>query len=142
MTMMRINNRAWNECEGHELDEIECWAILGRHTTARLAITQEEELDILPVRYVLDGRWIVVPIPPRLELDTISLGQLAFEVNEEVGDGQCSVVVRGSAFDITGGLDEASLRERRIGLASLGYKPDTRLIRIVPRIVRGRRMAA
>src|SRR5579863_542402 len=134
-----VNDDTWNDCGGDELDEIECSAILARHATGRLAITEEGELDILPVRYVLDGKWIVVLVPSGLRVDKINLGHLALEVDEVDSDGERSVIVRGSASVITDGLDEASVRERRITLDQFGCTPNMRLIRIVPRIVQGAR---
>jgi len=119
-----------------ELDEIECSAILERHSTGRLAILEDGELDIFPVEYALDGKWIIFRVPSRLNLDRVNLNQLALEVDEIAEDGECSVVARGSAFEITRGLDGASIRERRLAVALTNE--NSRLVRIVPQVLKGR----
>ncbi|MGA8295779.1 MAG: pyridoxamine 5'-phosphate oxidase family protein [Acidimicrobiales bacterium] len=124
------------------IDELECTAILARHDTGRLAIVERDELDIFPVRYVVDGHWAIVTVPPEIDLSHASLERLALEVDEIDGDGERTIVVHGSGRDITASLDETSIRERSIAHEHESTRGKARAIRIVPRVISGRETPA
>lgn len=141
MTMTRTKEGATgirDESATEELDEIECTAILARHSTAHLALFGGDQLELFPVQYAVDGKWLVFRLPPVLDHDRANFGQLVLEVDEADGDGERFVVVHGSASEITDGLDEASVRERRIAPGPPTDEHTTRWLRIVPRDVTGR----
>ncbi len=121
------------------IDELECTAILARHDIGRLAIVGRDELDIFPVRYVVDGRWAIVTVPPEIELSRGSLERIALEVDEIDGDGERTIVIHGSGRDISASLDETSIRERTI---ASGEAQAARAIRIIPRLITGRETPA
>lgn len=124
------------------IDELECTAILARHDVGRLAIVEGDELDIFPVRYVVDGHWAIVSIPPEIDLSHASLERLALEVDEIDGDGERTIVIHGSGRDITASLDETSVRERTVAQRHEGALGAARAIRIIPREITGRETPA
>lgn len=124
------------------IDELECTAILARHDVGRLAIVEGDELDIFPVRYVVDGHWAIVSIPPEIDLSHASLERLALEVDEIDGDGERTIVIHGSGRDITASLDETSVRERTVAQRHEGRLGATHAIRIIPREITGRETPA
>ncbi|HVC26265.1 MAG TPA: pyridoxamine 5'-phosphate oxidase family protein [Acidimicrobiales bacterium] len=125
-----------------ELSRDECMAVLGYHRFGRLAVVEEGQPDIFPVNYALDGDRIVFITRPGTKLEHASLDRVAFEVDEFGPEGQTatSIVVKGTAFEITGALDEASERERALVVPTWVHPDEVHWVRIVPREVTGRRV--
>ncbi|MGB9111696.1 MAG: pyridoxamine 5'-phosphate oxidase family protein [Acidimicrobiales bacterium] len=124
------------------IDELECTAILARHDVGRLAILEDDELDIFSVHYAVDGHWAIVSLPPEIDLSHTSLDRVALSVDEIDGEGERTIVIQGSGRDITAGLDETSIRERTIADRHQGELGATRAIRVIPRLVSGRETPA
>lgn len=124
------------------IDELECTAILARHDVGRLAIVEDDEIDIFPVRYTVDGHWAIVSVPPEIELSHASLEHIALEVDEIDGDGERTIVIHGCGRDITASLDQTSVRERTIAQEREGLVHATHAIRIIPRQITGRETPA
>ncbi len=125
-----------------ELSRDECLAILGYHRFGRLAVVEEGQPDVFPVNYALDGDRIVFVTRPGTKLEHAGLDRVAFEVDEfaSEGDSATSVVVKGTAFEITGALDEASVRERSLVVPTWVLPDEVHWVRIVPRDISGRRV--
>jgi nitroimidazol reductase NimA-like FMN-containing flavoprotein (pyridoxamine 5'-phosphate oxidase superfamily) len=124
------------------IDELECTAILARHDVGRLAIVEGNELDIFPVRYVVDGHWAIVSVPPEVDLSQASLDRLALEVDEIDGDGERTIVIHGSGRNITASLDETSVRERTSVESTEEAASGAHAVRIIPRLISGRETPA
>jgi hypothetical protein len=124
------------------IDELECTAILARHDVGRLAIVGDDELDIFPVHYVVDGHWAIVSVPPEIDLSHVSMERVALEVDEVDGDGERTIVIHGLGRDITASLDETSIRERTIAQVQQATAGKARSIRIIPRQITGRETPA
>ncbi|MGF1599387.1 MAG: pyridoxamine 5'-phosphate oxidase family protein [Acidimicrobiales bacterium] len=126
-----------------ELNEDQCWPLLARKQVGRLAIALNNEPDIFPVNYRLDGETIVVKTAPGLKLAAAILGNgVAFEVDalDETTRTGWSIVVRGQATEIES-LDEI-LDADRLLLEPWARGHKNRYIRIVPSAVTGRSLPA
>jgi hypothetical protein len=77
------------------------------------------------------------------KLTHASLDPVAFEIDAtDPGSGEgWSVVVKGTARDISTALDDASERERLLPLGSLGAAEGLHWLRIVPKEITGRKFS-
>ncbi|MCL4423370.1 MAG: pyridoxamine 5'-phosphate oxidase family protein [Actinobacteria bacterium] len=129
-----------------ELDETECWALLGSQQVGRLAVSTEEGPAIFPVNYLTDGEAIVFRTDPGTKLLNASLSRVAFEVDkidEERMEG-VSVVVEGDGYDITDAADERSVRMRSLPCRPWVGEPGhlSHWVLVNPRSITGRRLVA
>jgi nitroimidazol reductase NimA-like FMN-containing flavoprotein (pyridoxamine 5'-phosphate oxidase superfamily) len=127
---------------GEQLTRAECLEILGRHGLGRLAVAESGQPDIFPVNYAMDGDRVVFRSFEGTKLDHASLDRVAFEVEEFEGDGvtACSVVVKGTAREITDAIDAASERERKLDVPSWVSSQEMHWVRIVPTEITGRQV--
>lgn len=125
-----------------ELARDECLRILASHRFGRLAVVEDGQPDVFPVNYALDGDRVVFVTRPGTKLEHAGLDRVAFEVDEFASEGAsaASVVVKGTAFEITGALDDASVRERALVVPTWVVPDDLHWVRIVPREITGRRV--
>jgi len=81
-----------------ELSDLECWEVLRRNELGRLAFHLLDEVDIVPVNYVVDGRTLLFRTAEGSKLLGVVLNaNVAFEVEEVGSETARSVVVRGEA---------------------------------------------
>lgn len=121
-----------------ELDEDACWALLGRGTLGRLAVTLQGQPDIFPVNYVLDGARVLFRTAPGSKLAELSVNpQVAFEVDEYDDTFAASVVLKGVAerIELQREIDEADALALAPWIPTLKY----RWVRIAPTVLTGRR---
>lgn len=120
----------------------ECLAHLGAGHVGRLAVNNGGQPEIFPVNYVLDGERVVIRTGEGTKLTHASLDRVAFEIDaaDAAGEGW-SVVVKGTAREITTALDDISEHERQLPLAPLGATDGLHWVRIVPREITGRRLS-
>lgn len=125
-----------------ELTREQCLDVLARHGFGRLAVVDGGQPNIFPVNYALDGDRIVFCSVAGSKLDHASLDRVAFEVEEFDDDGEsaCSVVVKGTAREITEAIDAASERERRLTVPTWMSHDDLHWVRVVPMEITGRQM--
>jgi len=127
-----------------ELPLSECLDLLGISSLGRLGVVVDGHPEIFPVNHVLDPvtGCIVVPTNARTKLDAALAGPVAYEVDGLASDGRSgwSVVVLGEAEQII----DFHERSRAAGLRFVlwGTGPSTVWVRIVPRRITGRRIAA
>ncbi len=123
-----------------ELTHAECLEHLRLGGVGRLACASDGQPEIFPVDFVLDGDRVVIRTDAGTKLAHATLDRVAFEVDGRSLDdrGWWSVVVKGTAREITTALDDASVRERLLPLAPAGASPGDHWIRIVPREITGR----
>jgi nitroimidazol reductase NimA-like FMN-containing flavoprotein (pyridoxamine 5'-phosphate oxidase superfamily) len=123
------------------LAENECLLLLGRSSVGRLAVIGDDGADLFPVNFRRAGRSIVFRTDEGTKLGLVASGPpVAFEVDEydtrtHVG---WSVVVRGSAHDVTEAEAPEALRKLRVQPWATG--PKARYVRIVPERIEGRRI--
>jgi nitroimidazol reductase NimA-like FMN-containing flavoprotein (pyridoxamine 5'-phosphate oxidase superfamily) len=125
-----------------ELTRAECLDILGRHGFGRLAVVEEGQPAIFPINYVLDGDRVVFRSAAGSKLDHSSLDRVAFEVDEFDDDlaSACSVLVKGTAREITEAIDAQSRRERDLAVSSWMPPGELHWVRIVPHEITGRQV--
>lgn len=131
---------------GNELEKLsdeECWWHLAEKTVGRLAVSVANRPDIFPVNYRLDGETIVVKTAPGFKLAAATLGNgVAFEVDQldETERTGWSVVVHGQATEVERLEDLLDADDLHVEPWAGGTK--NHYIRIHPKIVSGRRIAA
>ncbi len=124
-----------------ELDEAECWRLLGQSEFGRLAVSIAGKPDVFPVNYRVDGKSILVNTAAGLKLAASVLGTaVSFEVDALDDVRQCgwSVVVRGPAVEIEGSEERQAAEDQE--LIPWAGGPKDRYLRIVPDHVTGRRL--
>ncbi|OYO17334.1 pyridoxamine 5'-phosphate oxidase [Enemella dayhoffiae] len=101
-----------------ELDESECWRLLGSQQVGRLATGAQPRPEIFPVNFVLDEGSIVFRTAPGNKLITLVINnQVAFEVDEYAAEASgWSVVCHGRAAIV----EDAERIDR---IAGLGLQP-------------------
>jgi nitroimidazol reductase NimA-like FMN-containing flavoprotein (pyridoxamine 5'-phosphate oxidase superfamily) len=122
----------------------QCLSLLRTESVGRIAVVSEDGQPIIfPVNYALEGDTIVVRTDEGTKLDSAALSRVAFEVDKiEDPTKAWSVLVRGTAFEITHGVDEASERLRSLPLDTWAPGPKLHWIKIVPKMITGRRLRA
>ena len=123
-----------------ELDEVECWRLLGGKSIGRLAVAIKGQPDIFPVNYGVLDRQLIVRTNPGLKLAASTLGRgVAFEVDDLDEDNHLgsSVVVKGMAEEIERVEDVLDANDLLIEPWDPTGK--SRFVRITPTTVSGRR---
>jgi nitroimidazol reductase NimA-like FMN-containing flavoprotein (pyridoxamine 5'-phosphate oxidase superfamily) len=117
----------------------ECRKLLASKTFGRLAVIIDSQPEVFPVnyRYVADA--IIFVTDEGSKLRGADLAPVTFEIDDVDPDGRggWSVVVKGTAHDITTALDNTSVSMRALDVESI--RGGARLVRIVPRQITGRR---
>ncbi|MFS0854589.1 pyridoxamine 5'-phosphate oxidase family protein [Microbacterium sp. 179-I 3D4 NHS] len=121
------------------LSESECWTLLAIPGLARLAFLQADGMpDIRPVNHLAYDRSLYLRTAPDAKLLALAdAPDVALEIDGEDGTGYWSVIVRGTAAQVT---SEAELQ--RAAVAALeSWTPGLKqfVVRISPRTVTGRR---
>ncbi len=123
-----------------ELDEAECWRLLGSVEVGRLAMTAAGDIDIFPVNFVVDGKTVVFRSAAGTKLFEIVLGgRLAFETDGyEPEHGRAwSVVVKGHGEMIDRWGEVYAAQE--LPIVPWHPSPKERFVRVYPSSVTGRR---
>jgi uncharacterized protein len=121
-----------------ELDEQQCWELMGGATLGRLALCVAGEVDIYPVNYYADGTSILFRTAPGTKLLELTVHDaVAFETDGYTEREAWSVVAHGRAGELESQsdirtADEAPLRP---WIPTLKY----RYVRIIPERMTGRR---
>lgn len=111
-----------------DLSREESEALLGRNHVGRIAFSFHDSVDIRPIHYVFDQKWIFGRTSPGDKLVTLRHNQwIAFEVDEVQGalDWK-SVVVRGTFYQLR---NEGSVHDVRLYDAGINairsFAPDS-----------------
>ena len=96
-----------------DLSREESEALLSRNHVGRIAFSFHDSVDIRPIHYVFDRKWIFGRTSPSDKLVTLRHNQwIAFEVDEVQGPLDWkSVVVRGTFYPLT---NEGSVHDVRL----------------------------
>jgi nitroimidazol reductase NimA-like FMN-containing flavoprotein (pyridoxamine 5'-phosphate oxidase superfamily) len=130
------------KAEVEEIPAAECLALLRTKSIGRLVVVVADEPDIFTVNYRLDGDAVVIRTLYGLKLMQAVLHRVAFEV-DEIDDSRregWSVVVKGIGDDATDDLAGRISNEGPDALEPWVPGVRDRWIRIVPRVVTGRRI--
>jgi uncharacterized protein len=121
-----------------ELNDQQCWDLLGSSSLGRLALCVAGEVDIFPVNYHADGTSILFRTAPGTKLLGLTIHDaVAFETDGYTEEEAWSVVAHGHAREIESqseiqAADEAPLRP---WIPTLKY----RYVSIAPDRITGRR---
>jgi len=123
------------------LTEAQCRDLIASRDIGRIAFSIGDELEIFPVNYAADGSVIVFRTAVDGKLRNAVMRRVAFEVDgwdPDTGVGW-SVVVKGTAQEVTHGIDPfaAALRERPVYPLAPGEREEW--IAVYPSEVSGRR---
>jgi nitroimidazol reductase NimA-like FMN-containing flavoprotein (pyridoxamine 5'-phosphate oxidase superfamily) len=124
------------------LTRAECLELLATADFGRVAVVADGQPLIFPVNFVLDGERVVFRTDPGTKLEHASIGRVAFEVDNvdhERHEGW-SVVVLGTALELTDALDDASVREQALPLRPWAGGAKDHWIRIAEPRFSGRRV--
>ena len=125
-----------------EIPAEECLLLLGMKSVGRLIVVVADEPDAFPVNYVVDGTDVVFRTAYGLKLMQSVLQRVAFEVDEidEVRHEGWSIVLRGVAEEMTEDFAGRSSQQRDDVLTAWPKGAKDRWIRVIPRIMTGRRL--
>jgi nitroimidazol reductase NimA-like FMN-containing flavoprotein (pyridoxamine 5'-phosphate oxidase superfamily) len=124
------------------LSEEDCVSLLTAHHFGRLGVVSDGSPLIFPVNYLFDQGRIAVRTDPGTKLTAGNLAKVSFEI-DAVDDGArtgWSVLVLGTAYDVTDSIDEISSNIRRFPVDTWAPGARTRWIRIEPTSISGRRI--
>lgn len=120
------------------LSEEECWNLLARGELGRLAVAVNDEPEIFPVNYVVDGPRVLFRTAPGSKLAELAVNpHVAFEVDEYDDTFGASVVLKGVAerLELQVEIDAADALPLTPWIPTLKY----RWVRITPVSLTGRR---
>jgi uncharacterized protein len=105
--------------EVEELSREECEQLLASQSLGRIAIVVDGRPQIFPVNYVFEDEVVVFRTSWGLKVDRSPLTPVAFETDmvDTVAGEAWSVVVHGTAQDITAAIDSLSVRLRHLAVA-------------------------
>ncbi len=120
-----------------ELTDVECWDLLDGCELGRLAFRLVDEVHLVPLNYVVEGRTLLFRTAPGSKLFAAALeSDAAFEIDHHERDSAWSVVVRGALRRLT------DLEAHRIdGATSVPWVPTQKaeVVELAPVAVTGRR---
>lgn len=122
------------------LTDDECWALLGKASVGRLAVTIADKPDIFPINYVVDGNCLLFKSAAGTKLAaSVLLHHIAFEIDgyEPQQRTAWSVVVKGRAH-LVENYEELFAAED-LPLFPWAAHPKPNFVRITPTEVTGRR---
>ena len=141
-TVTDILERARAATTVEVLDRAECLALLATERLGRVAVQADPGVGphVVPVNYALVRGRVVMRVAPGTKFDRLVTEPVTFEVDNfdsfrRVG---WSVVVEGFAEEASD--EEMAVEE--VNFHSLLDMPDSRWVRLVPRSITGRRLAA
>ena len=125
-----------------ELTDDECHRLLGGQDLGRLGFVVKGQPVIVPVNYVYAEGRVVFRTGEGLKLRHAPRRRVAFEIDgvDEAGEVGWSVLVKGTAFDITDAADSLAERLRRLPLVPFGAGEKAHWVEIVPLEITGRRL--
>jgi uncharacterized protein len=113
--------------EVEDLSRADCKRLLASQNLGRIAIVVDGRPQIFPVNFVLEDEVVVFRTSWGLKLERSPLTPVAFETDmvDTVAGKAWSVVVQGTAQDITEAIDTRSVRLRHLAVdpAAPGDRP-------------------
>lgn len=122
----------------HTLSDDACWELLRTASMGRLAVVAADGVDMFPVNYLVERGTILFRSAPGTKLlDIAGEPSVAFEVDGADDRYRWSVVVRGVARRLD--ADDEIEGSGVLGLVTLTTTPKFNYVRIIPRVISGRR---
>jgi nitroimidazol reductase NimA-like FMN-containing flavoprotein (pyridoxamine 5'-phosphate oxidase superfamily) len=130
----------------HDLEEIpasEALALLATQEVGRLAVVVDRYPQVFPVNYRMDGHTVVFRTHAGTMLSAANHANVSFQVDhvDRLTRSGWSVLVQGMAEDITEHrTGEAETRAELLDVRPWAAGEHTRLVRVIPAHVSGRRI--
>lgn len=123
------------------LSQKECLRLLATKDLGRLAIAVDGQPLIFPVNYVMEDRVVVFRTGPGLKLERGPYTRVAFEVDDvDRRTGVAwSVMVQGTAQDISESIDARSTRLRKLAVHPVAPGSKSRWMGVYAERITGRR---
>lgn len=124
------------------LDQAQCSALLTREPVGRVGyVTDDGRPMILPVDFLIVDNHVIFRTDPGDKLSNMPLSRVCFEADGTEAAGVVwSVVIQGTARDITTALDDKSVHLRNVALPSFARLADPHWVAIEIEQVSGRRL--
>jgi nitroimidazol reductase NimA-like FMN-containing flavoprotein (pyridoxamine 5'-phosphate oxidase superfamily) len=118
----------------------ECVELLSAHHFGRVAVDGQGGPAIFPINYVWESGQIAIRTGRGSKLTEAAQSTIAFEIDdaEEASRSGWSVLVVGTAYEVTDSIDEMSEELRRLPVDSWVPGDKTAVVRIEPRAITGR----
>jgi nitroimidazol reductase NimA-like FMN-containing flavoprotein (pyridoxamine 5'-phosphate oxidase superfamily) len=123
------------------ISEDECYDLLARHNLGRIGVVADGQPLIFPVDYSLGDRVIAFRTAPGTKLMRAENQRVAFEIDgyDPATETWWSVLVQGTAYEITEAVDRQSMLARRLPVWPLAPGQREHWVGIHPTEVSGRR---
>jgi len=123
------------------LTEEECMDLLRSHHVGRVALNDHGQPLIFPVNYATDDRAVVFRTSPGMKLTEAPMSRVAFEIDEvDTAAGTAwSVMVKGTAYEITETLDSLSERLRELVVEPMAPGERHNWVAVIRHEISGRR---
>jgi uncharacterized protein len=116
-----------------------CWPLLNSSGVGDLATAANEQADVFPVNYLVDGRTLLFRTAPGTKVAELELApNVAFIVQGHDASGNWSVVIRGLIKILTDQVEV--IGSGALELASWAPGPKRVFLRLTPASVEGRRV--
>jgi nitroimidazol reductase NimA-like FMN-containing flavoprotein (pyridoxamine 5'-phosphate oxidase superfamily) len=118
----------------------ECSALLSGHHVGRIGLNGPDGPAIFPVNYVWEGGHVVIRTDPGTKVAGSAQSVVAFEIDgiDEAARAGWSVLVVGTAYEVTDSIDSVSEAVRRLPVDPWAPGDKATFLRIEPRSVTGR----
>ena len=141
MSPPAMGERPACEAAWQELARSECFALLARQHTGRVAVTDDRGPVVFPVTYLLDRHMVVFRTGEGTKLGAAAARSwVAFEIDgtDPATRTGWSVLVRGEAVQVTDPVELERLRELPLHPWAPGAR--SHYVRILPAVLTGRRI--
>jgi nitroimidazol reductase NimA-like FMN-containing flavoprotein (pyridoxamine 5'-phosphate oxidase superfamily) len=118
----------------------ECSGLLSGHHVGRIGLNGADGPAIFPVNYVWEGGHVVIRTDPGTQVAGAAQSVVAFEIDgiDEAARAGWSVLVVGTAYEVTDSIDSVSEALRRLPVDPWAPGDKATFLRIEPRSVTGR----
>ncbi|MGO4958064.1 pyridoxamine 5'-phosphate oxidase family protein [Luteococcus sp. Sow4_B9] len=120
-----------------DISEDTCWGYLASQEVGRLATARDGQPEIFPINFCVDGQSIVFRTASGSKLQELTdNAHVAFEVDGWTEDGGWSILIKGTAEEITS-VDELALAEK---MPLMPWVPTRKshFVRVTPDTLSGR----
>jgi nitroimidazol reductase NimA-like FMN-containing flavoprotein (pyridoxamine 5'-phosphate oxidase superfamily) len=129
-----------NHSEMIELDTERCRSLLFSHSFGRVSFVDQQGIALFPVNYVFDGEALAIRSDIGSRLHHAVQSEVAFEIDHTYEQTRMgwSVLVIGTAYDVSDSVDGASVDVRSLPVDTWAPGAKKCWIRIEPRSITGR----
>jgi nitroimidazol reductase NimA-like FMN-containing flavoprotein (pyridoxamine 5'-phosphate oxidase superfamily) len=129
-----------NQSEMIELSTERCHSLLSSHSFGRVSFVDQQGIAIFPVNYVFDGQGVAIRCEIGSRLHHAVQSEVAFEIDHTYEQTRMgwSVLVTGTAYDVSDSIDGASVDVRALPVDTWAPGVKKCWVRVEPRSLTGR----